>query len=55
MVILNYFYENDIEQFLFYRVPKVLFEYLYFRCVSFEARTFFGILLAQVALSRKNK
>ena len=55
MVILNYFYENDIEQFLFYRVPKVLFEYLYFRCVSFEARTFFVILLAQVALSRKNK
>ena len=52
---LNYFYENEIEKFLFYRVPKVLFEYLYYRCVSFEARTFFGVLLNQMTLSRKNK
>lgn len=50
----NYYYQNEAEQFTFYRVPKLLFTDKRFRDVSAEAKILYGVLLDRIGLSAKN-
>ena len=52
---LDYYHSTtDFVRYLFYRVPKVLFEAVEFRGVSFDARMFFIFLLDRANLSAQN-
>ena len=51
---LDYYYNNESEQFSFYRIPKVLFTDERYRAVSLEARTLYGLLLDRMSLSTRN-
>lgn len=50
---LDYFYGKELCHFLFYRTPKILFETLLYRGISFEAKMFFSLLLDRMTLSSK--
>ena len=51
----DYFYEEESEQFAFYRIPKVLFTDERFRRISTSAKVLYGLLLDRVSLSEKNR
>ena len=51
----DYFYEEESEQFAFYRIPKVLFTDERFRRISTSAKVLYGLLLDRVSLSAKNR
>ena len=50
----DYFYEEQSQQFAFYRIPKVLFTYNRFQKISTEGKVLYGLLLDRVSLSREN-
>lgn len=50
----DYFYGEQSEQFVFYRIPKVFYTDNRFRQLSRDARTLYGLLLDRVSLSAKN-
>ena len=50
----GYFYQNEPEQFAFYRIPKVLFTDDRFKNLTTEAKVLYGLLLDRVSLSREN-
>ena len=50
----DYFYGEQSEQFVFYRIPKVFYTDSRFRQLSRDARTLYGLLLDRVSLSAKN-
>ena len=50
---LDYFYGKELCHFLFYRTPKILFETILYRGISFEAKMFFSFLLDRMTLSAK--
>ena len=50
----DYFYEEQSQQFAFYRIPKVLFTDNRFQKISTEGRVLYGLLLDRVSLSREN-
>ncbi len=50
----NYFWGQDVEMTQFYRVPKALYTGAYFRCISFEAKAIYGMMIDRVSLSIKN-
>ena len=50
----DYFYGAEVEQFSFYRIPKVLFTEERFKSVSAEAKVLYGLLLDRMSLSCKN-
>ena len=52
--MFEYFYAEQIEQFAFYRIPKVLFTEERFGGMSIEAKVIYGLLLDRMCLSRKN-
>ena len=51
---LEYYYENEAEQFLFYRVPKILFKDKRFSKISSDAKLLYSLLLDRMSLSKKN-
>ncbi len=51
----DYFYEEQSEQFAFYRIPKSLFTDERFRGISTAAKVLYGLLLDRVSLSAKNQ
>ena len=51
----DYFYEEESEQFAFYRIPKVLFTDERFRRISTSAKVLYGLLLDRVSLSARNR
>lgn len=53
-MIYDYFYEEQTEQFIFYRVPKVLCTEEEFRDLSSDAKLLYGLLLDRVGLSKRN-
>ena len=53
--MFEYFYGNEIEQYLFYRVPQLLFTDEKFVKISCEAKLLYGFLLDRCGLSKKNK
>ena len=50
----NYYYQNEAEQFNFYRIPKVLFTDKHFSKLSVEAKVLYGLMLDRMSLSIKN-
>ena len=50
----DYFYEDQTQQFAFYRIPKVLFTDARFQGISTEGKVLYGLLLDRVSLSRDN-
>ena len=50
----DYFYEDQSQQFTFYRIPKVLFTDRRFQGISTEGKVLYGLLLDRVSLSREN-
>ena len=52
MMAFDYFYgQEDVEQFLFYRIPKTLITGEEFREVSVEAKLLYGLMLDRLSLS----
>ncbi len=51
----DFFRGNENEQYLFYRVPQILFTEDEFKSISAEAKLLYGFLLDRTALSAKNK
>lgn len=51
---LEFYYENEAEQFVFYRVPKILFKNKRFSKISSDAKLLYSLLLDRMSLSRKN-
>ncbi|MDD6480899.1 MAG: DUF6017 domain-containing protein [Lachnospiraceae bacterium] len=50
----DYFYEDQSQQFAFYRIPKMLFTDAGFKSISTEGKVIYGLLLDRVSLSREN-
>ena len=50
----DYFYGQQVDQFLFYRIPKALFTDEAFSSISTDAKLLYGILLDRMNLSAKN-
>ena len=51
----DYFYEEQSEQFSFYRIPKSLFTETRFKGMSTAAKVLYGLLLDRVSLSARNQ
>jgi len=51
----DYYYGNESEQFIFYRIPKVLFTDNRFKKLSTEAKVLYGLMLDRMGLSIKNQ
>ena len=54
-IMLQYFYNNEAEQYLFFRIPQMLFTEKKFQKISCEAKVLYGLLLDRAGLSRKNE
>lgn len=52
--MFDYFYGVQADQFSFYRIPKVLFTNEFFREMSTDSKTLYGILLDRMNLSARN-
>ena len=52
--MFKFFYAKEAEQYLFYRIPQMLFTEEKFRLMSCEAKVLYGLLLDRVGLSRRN-
>ena len=50
----EYFYGREAEKFMFYRIPKLLFQIDEFRKMPIEAKVLYGMLLDRVGLSSEN-
>ncbi len=51
---LEFYYGNEAEQFVFYRVPKILFKDKRFSKISSDAKLLYSLFLDRMSLSRKN-
>ena len=51
----DYFYEEEAEQYSFYRIPKAMFTDPQFTSLSIEAKVLYGLMLDRMSLSRKNQ
>lgn len=51
---MNFYYENESEQFVFYRIPKLLFTDNCFSGISTDAKLLYALFLDRMSLSRKN-
>lgn len=52
---LDFYYDNEGNQFQFFQLPKVLFTDPIFKTLSIEARVMYTAMLDRMALSSKNK
>lgn len=50
----EYYYGVEAEQFIFYRVPKILFSDQKFKGLSSDAKLLYGLMLDRMSLSMKN-
>ena len=51
----DYIYEEQSQQFLFYKIPKELFTNERFQAISTEGKVLYGLLLDRVSLSIENQ
>lgn len=51
----DYYYGPEAEQFVFYRIPKVLFEAEGVKDISTDAKLLYGLMLDRMQLSAKNQ
>lgn len=54
-VTFDYFYGSGADTFSFYRIPKLLFTYDYFKVLSTDAKVLYGLMLDRMGLSVKNR
>lgn len=54
-VTFDYFYGSGADAFSFYRIPKLLFTYDYFKVLSTDAKVLYGLMLERMGLSVKNR
>ncbi len=52
--MFEYLYEDQAEQFAFYRIPKLMFTDVRFKRLSTDAKVLYGLLLDRASLSREN-
>lgn len=52
--MFDYFYGNEADRFMFYRVPKLLFQLDKFIELSTDAKVMYGLLLDRVGISSNN-
>ncbi len=50
----GYLYEEQTDQFSFFRIPRMLFTDEIFETLSTEAKVLYGLLLDRASLSREN-
>ncbi len=50
----DYYYGNESEQYIFYRIPKILFTEPHLKKMSNDARVLYGLMLDRMGLSIKN-
>ena len=50
-----YYYAGEGKQYVFYRVPKILFTDSRYRRISTDAKMLYGLMLDRMALSEKNR
>ena len=50
---MDFYYENESEQFVFYRIPKLLFTDARFSRISTDAKLLYALFLDRMSLSRK--
>lgn len=50
----EYYYGRQAEEYSFYRIPKVLFTDPFFRKLTCEAKTLYGLMLDRMSLSVRN-
>lgn len=53
-MVFDYFYEEQLESYSFYRIPKMLFTEEIFEALSTDAKVLYGLLLDRISLSREN-
>ena len=53
-VRFDFYYGADVEEFAFYRIPRLLFTDEFFRGLSCEAKVLYGLMRDRMTLSRKN-
>lgn len=51
---MEFYHENEAEQFVFYRIPKLLFKDERFSKISSDAKLLYALLLDRMSLSQKN-
>ena len=51
---MEFYHENEAEQFVFYRIPKLLFTDERFSNISTDAKLLYALLLDRMSLSKKN-
>ena len=54
-VKFDYFYGSEADAYSFYRIPKLLFTYDYFKDLSTDAKVLYGLMLDRMSLSVKNR
>lgn len=52
--MFDYFYGNEADKFMFYRIPKLLFQLDEFANLSLDAKLMYGLLLDRVGISTSN-
>ena len=52
--VFDYYYGTEAEQFLFFRIPRVLIQDPRFKQVSTDAKLLYGLMLDRMSLSMKN-
>lgn len=53
-MMFDYFYGNEADKFMFYRIPKLLFQLEEFANLSLDAKLMYGLLLDRVGISTSN-
>lgn len=51
----DYFYGQEAEMLIFYKIPKLLFTNNFFKILSTDAKVLYGLMLDRMSISIKNK
>lgn len=54
VIVFDYHYGLEAEQYAFFRIPKVLMSDPFFRTLSLEAKVLYGMMIDRLVLSAKN-
>lgn len=54
VILTDYFYDDEADQFSFFRIPRLLITSQRFKGLSIEAKLLYGLMLDRMGLSRKN-
>ena len=54
VILLDYFYGDESEQFSYYRLPRLLVTGQRFKNLSTDAKLLYGLLLDRMSLSAKH-